>query len=277
MNNDVDFQEIILDFPEHFLRWLVPLAEKLWGPICKVAFPRQSMPQGLLRRPGRELDFPVRYTFARRRTLIVLIAHCGSKSVFNIHQVAHDTLEAIEAFAGTAVIPVVIFTDDTKWRKDVDRQLQNQWFTEACLNFRYHKVKLKEITVNSIQESHNPVLHILTPLLDFPPEQRMFRTAQAYLKLRELVEEDQFCKYADYIDHYAQLTADELERLETELTYQEGGPMLRDYLEEKGQLKEKNETAQRLLKMGVLSQEQIAEATQLSVDQLRHIQSQHKI
>ncbi len=47
------------------------------------------------------------------------------------------------------------------------------------------KVKLKDIRADEIENSDNPVLQILTPTLDYPPEERLQRTTQAYIKLHQ--------------------------------------------------------------------------------------------
>ena len=75
LRHDPSFKNLVLDFPEDTLRWLLPEAEHHFGKILKVEFLRQETKKRWLSDEGRELDIPLQFTFERNQVLVVLIEH----------------------------------------------------------------------------------------------------------------------------------------------------------------------------------------------------------
>lgn len=181
----------------------MPELEKRYGPIVGVDFLRQEMKKHWLSDKGRELDIPIRYTFKNQQVVISLIEHQSDKRKFDIFKLAHYTLDMKKAYPNNVILPIVIFADASKWRKQVQQEIKIELDGEVWLYFKFHKVKLKEIPASLVETSDNPVLHILTPLLDYPSDERLSRTLGAYIKLNEQLTPRLFEKYLDMLDAYA--------------------------------------------------------------------------
>jgi len=82
------------------------------------------------------------------------------------------------------IIPIVIFADPKRWRKDVKREIKLEMFGRVYLHFSFRKVKLKDLEAPAVQDSDNPVLHILTPLMHYPDSERYHFAVSAYINLR---------------------------------------------------------------------------------------------
>ncbi|MBF0290089.1 MAG: hypothetical protein HQM14_19910, partial [SAR324 cluster bacterium] len=92
----------------------------------------------------------------------------------------------------------------------------------------------KDIRADEIENSDNPVLQILTPTLDYPPEERLQRTTQAYIKLHQQLDLRLFYKYVDFLDAYAKIQPEEKEQILNLMTETNGGMMIREMLMEEG-------------------------------------------
>ena len=98
--------------------------------------------------------------------------------------------------------------------------------------FTFKRVKLKEMSATPIQESQNPVLHILTPLLDYHENDRLQWTIHAYQKLSRLTDLKRFYKYMDYIDKYANIKENEKQKVIDAIVQSEDTIMIREALME---------------------------------------------
>ncbi|MBF0236951.1 MAG: Rpn family recombination-promoting nuclease/putative transposase [SAR324 cluster bacterium] len=234
LQHDPSFKNLITDFPEDTLRWLMPEAEQRFGKILKVDFIRQEMKKQWLSDEGRELDVPVQYTFEHQQLLIVLIEHQRDKAAFSIFKLAHYTLDVMEQFGDIPVIPMVIFADERKWRKDIQTEIRNELWGDLWMLFRFKKVKLKDMSAKEALESNNPVLNILVPTLDYRPEERLDIALKTYTQLSGVLSLRMFEKYMDFVDHYAHIQPEEKNLIIETLTKKQEGIMIRDAILQEG-------------------------------------------
>lgn len=213
IRHDPAFKNLIQDFPEATLEWLLPDAIGTYGKVISVDFPRQEMKKHWLSDKGRELDIPIRYTFKNDTILVVLIEHQHDKEAFSIFKLAHYTLDLMEMFPALPIVPVVIFADPAKWRKDVQLEIRSSFLGELWLYFKFQKVKLKDIPAARAMAGDNPVLHILAPQLEYARSEKLQLIFDAYVKTFRELTPRQFQKYMDMIDNYAKLTPEEQQEL----------------------------------------------------------------
>ena len=232
--HDTGFKDLVQDFPEWSIRWLTPDTEKVYGPIEEVTFLREEMKHHWLSDAGRVLDIPMMVEFQSGKALITLIEHKGDKPSFSLYKLAHYTLDLAEDYPNIPIIPIAVFGDPVKWRKDVARELKIEVLGHVWLYFTYHKVKLKDLKAADYLNSENPVLHILSPLMDYPAENRFQVAADAHINLKRLGDTAQLRKYMDFIDKYAKIKPAEKAELLNLLTHREEGIMLREAILEEG-------------------------------------------
>jgi hypothetical protein len=167
-----------------------------------------------------------------------------------------------------------MFTDRTRWRTDVQRQLHSEWGGRQFLHFEYILVKLFDHNVLDHYHHRNPLVKILMPKMNYRPEERMEVIRQAYMGLFQLAAPMMFDKYVDFIDVYAEIREDEREALLLEMTKKEETVMLAQYIKDIGFQEGKSEGERTLLerlltrRFGTLPdwrREQLASA---SIDQL---------
>lgn len=65
------------------------------------------------------------------------------------------------------VIPTVLFTDRTKWRKDVVRKLETKLNDRLFLHFEYLFFKLFDFNARDYYNIKNPVVKILLPKMNY--------------------------------------------------------------------------------------------------------------
>ena len=150
------------------------------------------------------------------------------------------------------MVPVVLFTDRTRWRKDVKRQLDFRMGHRVFLHFEYLFVKLFDYDARDYFYSKNPLVKILLPKMDYPPDMRVEVILQAYKGLFELVSAALFEKYVDFIDVYADVRHEERDDVLRALEERKETVMLAEYIKDKGR-KEGREEGMRQAVVAVLN------------------------
>ncbi len=120
-SHDQNFKNLFWDFPKEALEWLVPDAIQQWGPVHQVDFVRQEPKKRRLQDAHLSLDMPILFTFAKHQLLLWLVEFQEDKQKFSIYKLLRYTTDLLEAYPTSTVIPTVLFTDRTRWRKDVLR------------------------------------------------------------------------------------------------------------------------------------------------------------
>ena len=207
--HDQHFKNLFLDFPEEALEWLLPRAIEEWGPVQQVEFVRQEPKKQRLSDAHLALDMPILFTFRQHQLLLWLVEFQEDKAKFSIFKLAHYTLDMLEAYPKATVVPTVLFTARTQWRKDVVRELATNFHEHAWLRFKYVFVKLFDFQAADYYHIDNPVVKILLPKMNYPPGERWVVFWHALVGLRQLVSMPLFIKYIDFIEIYTGLQEDE--------------------------------------------------------------------
>ena len=113
---------------------------------------------------------PILFEFERRQLLLWLVEFQEDKSKFSIYKVLRYATDMAEAHPQALVVPVVLFTDRKRWRKNVKRQLDFRMGRRVFLCFEFLFVKLSDYDVRDCFHSKNQLVKILA--LDQNPGQK---------------------------------------------------------------------------------------------------------
>ena len=151
-----------------------------------------------------------------------------------IYKLLRYTTDLMEAHPQALVIPTVLFTDRTKWRKDVLRKLQTKLNDRLFLYFEYVFFKLFDFNARDYYNINNPVVKILLPKMNYKKDERIEVIRHAYSGLFQLASRMLFDKYVDFIDVYAQISEQEQKSLYHEIIQHKETAMLAQYIRDKG-------------------------------------------
>jgi len=234
--HDHNFKNLFLDFPEEALKWLLPQALQEYGLLCNIEFLRREPKKQKLTDSSKDLDLPILFTFERLKIILWLVEFQEDKHKFSIYKLLHYVTDMMEAHPQAVIIPTVLFTDRRKWRKDVDLKLEAKFCGEIFLQFKYLKIKLYNYHARDYYHSDNPLIKILLPKMNYPPDERTEVILQAYKGLFQLTKPMLFDKYVDFIDIYAEVSEKERKHIVCELKEQKETAMLAQYIREEGVL-----------------------------------------
>ncbi len=235
-NHDQNLKNAFLDFPKEALEWLFPEAVDAFGKIRRVEFPRQEPKKRRLSDRGLSLDMPILFEFERKQLLLWLVEFQEDKAKFSIYKVLMYATEMAEAHPGALVVPAVLFTDRTRWRKDVKREIDFRLGRRVFLHFEYLFVKLFDYDARDYFHSKNPLVKILLPKMWYPAEMRVEVIMRAYQGLFELTSAALFEKYVDFIDVYADVRQEERDDILRALEERKETVMLAEYIKDKGRI-----------------------------------------
>ena len=233
-SHDHNFKNIFLDFPKETLKWLLPQVEQIWGQVLKVEFVRQEPKKRKLSDPSFVLDMPILFSFENQQLLLWLVEFQEDKAKFSIYKLLHYTTDLMELYPHALVIPMVLFTDRTNWRKDVVRKLETKLNDILFLHFKYIFFKLFDFNARDYYNINNPVVKILLPKMNYKKDERIEVIKQAYSGLFQLASRMLFDKYVDFIDVYAEVSEEEQEKLYHEIIHYKDTAMLAQYIRDKG-------------------------------------------
>ena len=233
-SHDHNFKNLFLDFPKQTLEWFFPQAEQNWGQVRKVEFVRQEPKKRKLSDLSLALDMPILFFFENQQLLLWLVEFQEDKSKFSIYKLLRYTTDLMEAHPQALVIPIVLFTDRTKWRKDVLQKLETRLNDRLFLHFEYMFFKLFDFNARDYYNINNPVVKILLPKMNYKKDERIEVIRQAYSGLFQLASRMLFDKYVDFIDVYAEVSEEEQENLYHEIIQHKETAMLAQYIRNKG-------------------------------------------
>ncbi len=232
--HDHNFKNLFQDFPKEALEFFYPLALQKLGPVRDITFERQEPKKHVLSDAGLALDMPILFTFAKEQLVLWLVEFQEDKRVFSIYKLSRYTIDKMEANPRATVIPMVLFTDRKKWRKDVARGLESRFFDHLFLHFEYRFVKLFDFNARDFYNTRNPLVKVLLPKMNYKPEERMEVICQAYTGLFQLASRGLFNKYVDFIDTYAEVNPQEKEEMYHHIVQHKETVMLAQYIRELG-------------------------------------------
>lgn len=234
--HDQNFKNLFLDFPKETLAWILPQILESWGTIKQIEFLRQEPKKRKLADRHLILDMPILFSFERGKVLLWLVEFQEDKSKFSIYKLLRYTTDLMEAHPDALVIPTVLFSDRTVWKKDVLRQLEAKFQERIFLHFEYVFIKLFDFHARDYYHNSNPVVKILLPKMNYDPHERWEVIRQAYIGLFQFATPMLFEKYADFIDVYAEVREEEREQLHQEIFEDQEKPMIsiKQLLKEEG-------------------------------------------
>ena len=120
---------------------------------------------------------------------------------------------------GKPVIPVVVFSDDRKWRKEVPDTYTMDFKGTEYLRFFYHSIKLKHYNWRSFIDSGNPLIYALMAKMDYD-EKEVVRVKADFLRLVLKAERNPARKslLVEFVENYVRLNEDALEEFKTLIT-----------------------------------------------------------
>jgi hypothetical protein len=149
----------------------------------------------------------VEWPDGRRAALLFVLEEESDPRRFSIHRLAHYCLDLAELFATDRVVPVVIFL---RAAVGVAEELRLGGDRHQYLHFHYLRCALGELAYADYRDSDNLVARLTLPSMHYPPERRVEVYAQAVRGLTTLEPDpEKRLKYLDFIDIYADLSADE--------------------------------------------------------------------
>jgi hypothetical protein len=233
-SHDHNFKNLFLDFPKETLEWFFPQAQQNWGQVRKIEFIRQEPKKRKLTDPNLALDMPILFSFENQQLLLWLVEFQEDKAKFSIYKLLRYTTDLMESHPHALVIPTVLFTDRTKWRKDVLHKLETRLNDRLFLHFEYVFFKLFELNARDYYNINNAVVKILLPKMNYKKDERIEVIRQAYSGLFQLASRGLFDKYVDFIDAYAEVNEQEQKSLCHEIIKHKETAMLAQYIREKG-------------------------------------------
>ena len=233
-SHDHNFKNLFLDFPRETLEWFFPEVQQNWGQVRKVEFIRQEPKKRKFSEPNLALDMPILFSFENQQLLLWLVEFHEDKAKFSIYKLLRYTTDLMESYPQALVIPIVLFTDRTKWRKDVLRKLETKFNDRLFLHFEYVFVKLFDFNACDYYNINNPVVKILLPKMNYKKDERIEVIRHAYSGLFQLAFRMLFDNYVDFIDVYAEVSKQEQQNLYHEIIQHKETAMLAQYIRKKG-------------------------------------------
>jgi len=212
------------------------------------------------------------FFFENQQLLLWLVEFQEDKTKFSIYKLLRYTTDLMEAHPHALVIPTVLFTDRTNWRKDVVRKLQTKLNDRLFLHFEYMFFKLFDFNARDYYNIKNPVVKILLPKMNYKEDERIEVIRQAYSGLFQLVSHGLFDKYVDFIDVYAEVSKEEQESLYYEIIQHKETVMLAQYIRDRGMKEGKQQGMQQGMQQGIIQtiKENIIEALELRFGEISY-------
>jgi len=192
------------------------------------------------------------------------------------------------------VFPIAMFTDSAKWRKPVKQTYKMSLFNYPVNEFNYQLIKLKHIPAEEFESkaAENPLAAAYLPLTDYDKTDRPLIKAKAIEGIARVEEGPKRSVLYSLIQQSLELNPEEEKAFrelivnhpmfkETkmlqsikEVGIEEGIDIGMEKGIEKGKKEGRKETARNLLLLNVLPEEQIAQVTSLSIEEVRQLKQE---
>jgi hypothetical protein len=251
MDHDQNFKNLILDYPREALSFFAASEAEGLVEGARIIPVRQEQLKERLGDRFRELDVPllVEWPDGRRAALLFVLEEQSEARRFSIYRLAHYCLDLAELFQTERVVPVVIFLHGGRYRRELTLGGQRHTY----LSFSYLACDLAHTPFERYRDSDNIVARLNLPNLSYPPERKVEVYAQAVRGLMTLEPHpERQLKYLDFIDIYAGLDDNELERYRRE--YPQEATQMATFAErftEKGRQQGRQEGMQQGLQEGM--------------------------
>jgi hypothetical protein len=212
MDHDQNFKNLILDYPAAALEFFAGIRDLDGAAITPL---REEQLQEVLGSRYRRLDAPLEVDWpdGRREAVLFVVEEETEPADFSIHRLAHYCLDLSELLKTERVVPVVVFLRAGRF----PRQLRLGDDERAYLSFDFRCCELARLAAEDHRNSGNLVARLNLPNMRHPKEGRVEVYASAVEGLLALESNaNKQRKYLDFIDVYANLSADEVARYRAE-------------------------------------------------------------
>ena len=116
---------------------------------------------------------------------------------------------------GKPIIPIVVFTDDHKWRTMVPDSYTLEFNGREYLKYCYHSIKLKHYSWRDFLEHHNPLAYALMAKMDYSKSERVKLKADFLrLILQSEINPARQSILIDFVENYVRLNSKEQQLFE---------------------------------------------------------------
>ena len=219
MDHDQAFKNLILDYPAAALEFFAGVGDLGGATITPV---REEQLQEVLGSRYRKLDVPlqVEWPDGRRAGVVFIVEEETEPRRFSIHRLIHYCADLAELLKTTQVVPVVVFLHGSEF----PRALHLGNGADIYLSFRFIACELARMPAEHYLDSGNIVARLNLPNMRYPRARRVEVYARAVEGLASLEPDgNKQSKYIDFIDAYADLSADEVARYRAEYINRNAG------------------------------------------------------
>ena len=123
---------------------------------------------------------------------------------------------------GKPIIPIVIFTDDHKWRSMVPDTFRLEFKDKEYLKYCYHSIKLKHYNWRDFLNHHNPLAYALMSKMDYSNSERV-RVKADFLRLilQAEINPARQSILVDFVENYVRLNSKEQQLFEATVKAEE--------------------------------------------------------
>jgi len=211
MDHDQNFKNLILDYPREAIAFFAAAEASAIDAGARLLPIREEQLKERLGERFRELDVPllVEWPDGRHTAILFVLEEETEPKRFSIHRLAHYCLDLADLCDTERVVPVVIFLHPGCYAEYL--RLGSE--THAYLQFTYLHRALFATPAREHLQSTNLVARLALPTMAYAPDEKLAVYAAATRGLLELEPDpEKQLKYADFIDIYAALDEQELER-----------------------------------------------------------------
>ena len=215
-SHDQNFKNLILDYPRAALEFLAPAEAPAPDEEVQFVPVRQEQLKARLRMGFRELDTPLlaKWADGRREAVVFVLEEESDWHRFSLTRLAHYCLDIAELLDTSRVVPVVVFLRDAG-RAPSSMVLGTE--RDAYLTFKCIACELAAERVERWWDSGNIVARVNLPNMRGAEGRPVATYGQAVRGLLELEADPNLReKYLEFIDMYAELTDNQLDRYRQE-------------------------------------------------------------
>ncbi len=268
---DQSIKELLKNHPVDTLEFLLPDAIKEWGTPLSWEFLNTATRKHDFARKGYVMDLNVRYTFAQRSmVLVVLIEHWATAQSVNLHRTAHYYLDLLERFPDDEVVPVALVTDLKPAR--IPNSVHSASRGRVWLHFETLVREVSREEFSAWEKAGNAIAQALRGAMAGPQSraEKVFRGADA---LKAIVSPEEYRNLFTLAAEVGKLNPKEVEEyMKKSQLRSEAVEWLEAHFEARGEAKGKVEgkleTARKLLEHGV-SWEIITSSTGVKPEDLK--------
>lgn len=249
-NLDQGIKQLLKDHPVDTLEFLLPEATKQWGKPLSWEFLNTTTRKHDLARKGYVMDLNIRYTFAKRSVvLVVLIEHWATAQSVNLHRTAHYYLDLLERFPKDEVVPVALVTDLKPAR--IANSVHSESRGRVWLHFETLVREVSRDEYSAWEGARNAIAQALRGAMAGPQSraEKVFKGAEA---LKTFVPPEEYRNLFTLAAEVGKLTSKEVEAyMKNTKLRSEALEWLEAKGEQKGKLEGKLETARKLQEHGI--------------------------